>query len=136
SLTMLKRFLFSPHLLALFLNTLLLIIPGRLISLAASNSQPSQHLKQKDVGTGLIEAQLTGVTAISKDDAWAIGYASPSNNRYCDCVPLIEHWNGQLWQIVHDASGSNPYTRLYAITAINKNDIWVVGSTTHWQPFI
>src|SRR5450631_2831372 len=110
-----KRFIFSPYLIALFLNTFLLIVPGIPTSLAASNSQPSRQptsFRQKDLGTGLIEAQLTGVTAISKDDAWAIGYASPSDKKYCDCIPFIEHWNGQLWQIVHDVSSSDPYTLL------------------------
>jgi hypothetical protein len=38
---------------------------------------------------------LYGVSAISRSDAWAVGYHGI--NGYTD--PLIEHWNGNEWRL-------------------------------------
>lgn len=45
---------------------------------------------------------LTGVTAISARDAWAVGSYSPPKS---DVETLIEHWNGTAWH-VDEANGA------------------------------
>lgn len=69
---------------------------------------------------------LVSVTALTNDDAWAVGFSM--NTTRTTGQPLIEHWNGTSWQIVADPttikSGS-----LSSITASGPNDIWAVGST-------
>jgi hypothetical protein len=69
---------------------------------------------------------LSGVAAISANDAWAVG------------GPLIEHWDGASWKVV-----SNPGVSLNgflnAIAAISAKDVWAVGRsndgllTEHWD---
>ena len=67
---------------------------------------------------------LKAVTAVSSNDAWAVGYAqagfrSPSQ-------PLIEHWDGTSWSIIPNPDISN--SSLNGVTAISANDVWAVGS--------
>jgi hypothetical protein len=69
---------------------------------------------------------LVGVTALTNDDAWAVGFSMDTTKNTGQ--PLIEHWDGSHWQIV-----SNPTVfttgSLSAITATGPNDIWAIGST-------
>jgi hypothetical protein len=67
---------------------------------------------------------LTGVTAISSSDAWAVGYSSSGGTD----ESLIMHWDGSTWTIV---SSPNPTgdTILNAVTAAAANDAWAVGYT-------
>ncbi len=66
-------------------------------------------------------AMLYGVTAISENDAWAVGYSydpSTYSNR-----ALTMHWNSIAWSVVQ-----NPFTQtLYAVSATASDDIWAVG---------
>lgn len=48
--------------------------------------------------TGNFFSFLTGVTALSTTNAWAVGYDIPSINQ-----TLIEHWNGTNWSIIPSA---------------------------------
>jgi hypothetical protein len=59
---------------------------------------------------------LTGVTATSPTDAWAVGASSDGT--------LIEHWDGTAWTPV-----SVPISRytLTGVTAISPADAWAVG---------
>ena len=70
---------------------------------------------------------LIGVAAITNENVWAVGFSM--NTTKAMGQPLIEHWNGSIWQIV-----PNPITlksgSLSAITASGPNDIWAVGSTS------
>jgi hypothetical protein len=65
---------------------------------------------------------LTGVSAVSSNDVWAVGYSHGGTK------PLIEHWDGTAWSI-----GPAPYAvgsdsnGLYAVRAIATNDVWAVG---------
>jgi len=43
---------------------------------------------------------LSGVAATSASDAWATGFYFNHNTGY---HPVIEHWNGKAWTIVHSA---------------------------------
>ncbi|HEY5004636.1 MAG TPA: hypothetical protein VII61_15845 [Ktedonobacteraceae bacterium] len=69
---------------------------------------------------------LVGVTALTNNNVWAVGFSM--NTTKATGQPLIEHWDGSVWQIVPNPialkSGS-----LSAITASGPDDIWAVGST-------
>ncbi len=68
---------------------------------------------------------LVSITAISADDAWAVGDYSPGGS-FGDRT-LIEHWNGTKWTMFpspHPGSGS----RLLKVEAISANNVWAVGS--------
>ena len=64
---------------------------------------------------------LTGVTAVSANDVWAVGYAGGEN--------LIEHWNGKIWSIVPSPNIGTNANFLYGVSAISATDIWAVGDT-------
>ena len=69
------------------------------------------------------EAALQGVSAISADDAWAVG-----NNHF---ESLIEHWDGSAWTITDspqppEGNSSN----LAAVSAEGPTDVWAVGEST------
>lgn len=71
--------------------------------------------------TGSNENALLGVTAVSGNDAWAVGY---SGSVGASAVPLIEHWNGTSWSIAHTPTGTGV---LRGVIALAANDIWAVG---------
>jgi len=63
---------------------------------------------------GLDMDLLTGVSAVSATDAWAVGGRSTSSGRIGDT--LIEHWNGKRWSVV---ASPNPVGFTPANTAFN-----------------
>ncbi len=68
---------------------------------------------------------LLGVSALSADDAWAVG-------GYTDIdgptgLVLTEHWDGSRWTVV-DAPSPGSDATLYAVDAISEHDIWAVGA--------
>jgi hypothetical protein len=78
------------------------------------------------------DAQLRGITAVSHNNVWAVGYSVFPNET------LIEHWDGAKWSVV---PSPNPPSQslLDSIVAISANDIWAVGEgndttlTEHWD---
>jgi hypothetical protein len=65
---------------------------------------------------------LTGVVAISADNAWAVGtYLTVPLNT------LIEHWNGANWNVLPSPPASSAQTELLGIAAVSSTDIWSVG---------
>jgi hypothetical protein len=79
-----------------------------------------------NVGTGY--NTLSGITAISGNDIWAVGNATDPTSGTLQ--PLTIHWDGSSWSIVSSSnpissSGSQVY--LSAVTAIATNDVWAVG---------
>jgi hypothetical protein len=68
---------------------------------------------------------LTGVTAISADDAWAVG--AVSCNAYTHT--LAEHWDGTTWRIVASPNpGGDDYNIFNSVTAMGANAVWAVGA--------
>lgn len=67
---------------------------------------------------------LSGVTATSAHDIWAVGNAnSPSSST---AQTLIEHFNGSQWNIVKSPNvASNNF--LQGVTAVSTNLVWAVG---------
>jgi hypothetical protein len=65
---------------------------------------------------------LTGVAAVSANDAWAVGTASGSSSA------LVEHWDGTSWSIVSSPAFTGG--GVSGIAADASNDVWAVGGTT------
>ena len=63
---------------------------------------------------------LTGVTAISASDAWAVGYYGSTDQH-----TLIEHWNGRAWHQVR--SPSPGLSALLVGVASSGTSTWAVG---------
>lgn len=69
--------------------------------------------------------QIWGVTVPAANDAWMVGSYSPNINS--DLQPLAIHWNGTTWSKVATPDPNQYDNRLYAVAAINANDVWAVG---------
>ncbi len=66
---------------------------------------------------------LTGVTAISANNIWAVGHMGFGRGGN-----LIEHYNGTSWSIVPSPSGGT------SIAAFSANNVYVVGGgIEHWD---
>ncbi|HZI59906.1 MAG TPA: fibronectin type III domain-containing protein [Pyrinomonadaceae bacterium] len=64
--------------------------------------------------------QLSGITAISANDIWAVGSAGGA--------PLTMHWDGNAWSVVPVRVRSGLSTeRFTAVAGTAANDVWVVG---------
>jgi hypothetical protein len=76
---------------------------------------------------------LTGVTAISPTNAWAVGsYVNPAGQAR---QTLILHWNGSAWStaISPNPGGTSSSTNLSALTGVSADsptDAWAVGNFT------
>lgn len=76
---------------------------------------------------------LSGISAISNSDVWAVGsYSSSGGNNIAST--LAEHWNGTTWSIVPTPNVGNNGSRLEAVYAISKNDVWAVGESNASGP--
>jgi len=76
--------------------------------------------------------ELTAVAAVSKQDAWAIGYYTPYGGRAPNAEgeswPLILHWNGSVWTRVRADVFSAGWVTLSSVSADSPNNVWVVGA--------
>src|SRR5205085_737221 len=78
---------------------------------------PSQNV-------GPTENYLLGVTAISANDLWAVGY-------YYDGTAwheLAEHWNGTAWSIAVTPNVSPYSTNFAGVAAVSASNVWAVGA--------
>ncbi len=66
---------------------------------------------------------LNSVTAVSANDAWAVGFAQSAGQ----FQTLIEHWNGTKWQTVSSPNPGESNNLLYGVNAVSASDIWAVG---------
>jgi hypothetical protein len=99
--------------------------------------RPSAPLAEHWTGTGWTQVPsadpaggglLSAVTAISPDDAWAVGLVGPGPGIPSPTRPLIEHWDGKTWTITRlpePAGGGS----LHAVSATSATDVWAVGQT-------
>ncbi len=79
--------------------------------------------------TGL--SGLTSLVALSADNIWAVGWFDPSVVHTGGNIEqgLIEHWDGQRWQVVDNPS--LPLTQRYlSVAASAPDDVWAVGEGT------
>jgi hypothetical protein len=71
---------------------------------------------------------LTGVSAVSSSDVWAVGYDGDSNAGTFQT--LILHWNGAAWSQVSSPNPSSTTNQLYGVSAVSSTDAWAVGGYT------
>jgi hypothetical protein len=62
---------------------------------------------------------LTGVTADSPHDVWAVGVSGSTT--------LIEHWDGASWSVVSSPNPGATGNELEGVAAISAHNAWAVG---------
>src|SRR5579872_2790704 len=75
-------------------------------------------------GAGYSGNALTGVSAASANDVWAVG-------SICGWEPqtLAEHWTGTKWAVVSTPNESGAQNSMLAgVAAVSSNDVWAVGN--------
>jgi hypothetical protein len=83
---------------------------------------------QQNVDTGGLDAELTGVHAVSANDVWAVGNTfTPNSNTQ---QPVILHWNGSAWSRVPLPRVGRPSddVRLSSVAGDFRADAWAVGT--------
>lgn len=69
---------------------------------------------------------LSGVTAISATDIWAVGSTGKRG------ISLIEHWNGTTWSIVASPNPGDHANSFNAVASVpGSNYVWAVGTTNY-----
>lgn len=71
-------------------------------------------------------AKLYGVSAVSANDVWAVGYIGTGTQRN-----LILHWDGRSWKRV-PAPRNGSLSVLSGVTAVSASKVWAVG-TFHFK---
>ena len=78
-------------------------------------------------GTGPgAESILRGIAATSPSDAWAVGNTAAPRSPAVH--PLVEHWNGTRWSVVHSPALRCRSCGLSAVAALSPANVWAVGS--------
>jgi hypothetical protein len=72
------------------------------------------------------EAFLYGVTELSANNSWAVGFYINSSGQ---SRTLTEHWNGTQWKVVSSPSVPNTANYLFSVAALSANNVWAVGNT-------
>ncbi len=76
-------------------------------------------------GPAALQSALSGVTARTASDAWAVGSFTRANNLI---RTLIEHWDGTSWTRVMSPNAGHPAGGdLSGVTALAADDVWAVG---------
>lgn len=73
--------------------------------------------------SGLPNPNLTDIYAVSDNDIWIVGWFSPGSVGW---YPIIEHWNGVLWEWI--TSDSSDHVELLAIDGSTNGALWLAGS--------
>lgn len=69
---------------------------------------------------------LSGVSAVSADDIWAVGYHS---SPFVESATLTVHWDGRQWSTVPSPNPSHRFDNVLAgVSARTATDVWAVGS--------
>jgi hypothetical protein len=75
-------------------------------------------------GAGVVD--LNDIEAISKTNAWAVGYFSDSHGHD---RTLVEHWDGHVWKIVTSPNDGAQDNQLKGVSAVSPTNVWAVGFT-------
>jgi hypothetical protein len=70
--------------------------------------------------------ELFGVTAVSANDIWAVGFFAPSANVPLQTLTL--HWDGSSWSVVPSPNvAGTQNNELFGVAAVSATDVWAVG---------
>ncbi|HEY1332391.1 MAG TPA: hypothetical protein VGH10_13090 [Actinomycetota bacterium] len=75
-------------------------------------------------GRGVFNAFLTSASAVSPDDAWAVGIRTTESAKD---QTLALHWDGSAWSAVPSPNRSGKNNDLNGVAAIATDDVWAVG---------
>ncbi len=67
---------------------------------------------------------LTGVSAASASNAWAVGFY---RGQAAGTLPLILHWNGTAWSQVAAPASGLPETELNGVSTVSDREAWAAG---------
>jgi len=87
------------------------------------NGKVWQDVNSPDVGGGSAANALHGVTTVSADNVWAVGYDVGAGVAQC----LVMHWIGGIWEVVHSASPGIS-ANLLAVGSASRSAPWAVGA--------
>jgi hypothetical protein len=80
-------------------------------------------VKSLSPGTSPVNDVLSGVTAISASDVWAVGASGTMGQT------LAEHWNGTKWSAVTTPNPGQGGV-FQGVSAVSSSDVWAVGYFT------
>ncbi len=75
---------------------------------------------------GELSNWLSGVTALSAAEAWAVG---GSGDPVATVEVLFERWDGTAWTAEEGPSPGSQANELRAVDAVGPNDVWAAGRT-------
>jgi hypothetical protein len=84
---------------------------------------PSANASKTSVSNNV----LSGVSALSDSDVWAVGYFNSSNGGAINHT-LAEHWNGTTWSVVQTPNVGTLGSQLQGVSALSDSDVWAVGN--------
>lgn len=120
----------------LFVLALLLLLAwGPALTRAASFERSTRSESATPTGCGTwqnmpspaFNGQLFGLSVLSHDDIWAVGYSTPLSGQRIN-ASVIEHWNGTQWSMVSSPQPGNYRDFLEAVTALSSTNVWAVGA--------
>jgi hypothetical protein len=99
----------------------------------------SRWSKVRSPAPGSTYNYLSGVSAVSSTNAWAVGQFR--NNKTGAWRTLILHWNGSRWSRVRSPNPSSSRNLLAGVTAVSRTNAWAVGQfknnkTGAWRTLI
>ncbi|HYO48644.1 MAG TPA: hypothetical protein VEW94_02235 [Chloroflexia bacterium] len=68
---------------------------------------------------------LSGVSALSPTDVWAVGYSVKGNI----ASTMTQHWDGTAWRVVPSPNPNAGHNQLDGVAAISADNVWAVGSS-------
>src|SRR5580700_3231670 len=71
---------------------------------------------------------LTGSSASSHTDVWAVGAGAFSTTGEPINSGIIERWDGTRWSAIPSPQPANYRNDLYAVAALSPSDAWAVGT--------
>jgi hypothetical protein len=81
-----------------------------------------------NVGTG--SNLLNGVSAVSANDVWAVGYYDVGGSTY---RTLALHWDGTTWSVVPTPYVEAGQSSLSGVSTVAADDVWAVGYQDDFQ---
>jgi hypothetical protein len=78
---------------------------------------------------------LSGVSALSPSDAWAVGASGPLRSAFLHNKTLVLHWNGTSWTQVASPNPEPSDNQLTDVSAVTPSDVWAVGFSTAGSTF-
>src|SRR6185312_9476463 len=87
------------------------------------------------------DARLSGVSAASASNVWAVGYTTDATTNLART--LILHWDGTAWTRQPSRTPAGDNGLLLGVDVLSANDVWAVGQsgngpgevpmTLHWD---